>query len=119
MAVDQHYTESSLLTPHSQFFTDDNTNGLSGNNNKHLSQTCPSCFTSSDFGSELSSPVDSELGSAVSDSNQDYDYIAELTRQMAHYMLQDDGNRRENEVLNSFCDWCLYDPLMCNFWFRV
>ncbi|KAF2291707.1 hypothetical protein GH714_035297 [Hevea brasiliensis] len=46
---------------------------------------------SSDFGSVLSSPIESELGSTESDSEQDDDYIAQLTRQMAHSMLQDDG----------------------------
>jgi len=42
--------------------------------------------------SAFSSPVESELGSgsAESESDKDDDYIAELTRQMAHSMLQDD-----------------------------
>lgn len=40
--------------------------------------------------SAFSSPVDSEFGSAETESDKDDDYIGELTRQMAHYMLQDD-----------------------------
>ncbi|KAJ9172425.1 hypothetical protein P3X46_015666 [Hevea brasiliensis] len=113
MAVDQHNTDSLLLPSQSQFFTDDNTNILSDNNNRHLNQTCPSCFSSSDFGSVLSSPVESELGSTESDSEQDDDYIARLTRQMAHSMLQDDGNRRENKA------WSLAGSLQSTKWSRL
>lgn len=40
--------------------------------------------------SAFSSPVDSEFGSAETESDKEDDYIGELTRQMAHYMLQDD-----------------------------
>ncbi|KAJ9146727.1 hypothetical protein P3X46_028959 [Hevea brasiliensis] len=95
MAIELHNRDSSLLPPpQSQFFTDDI---LSGNNNKHLNLTWSSCFSSSDFGSALSSPVESELGSSQSESDQDDDYISELTRQMSHYTLQDDESRHENE----------------------
>ncbi|KAF2311941.1 hypothetical protein GH714_027502 [Hevea brasiliensis] len=96
MAIELHNRDSSLLPPpQSQFFTDD---VLSGNNNKHLNLTWSSCFSSSDFGSALSSPVESELGSSQSESDQDDDYISELTRQMSHYTLQDDESRHENEA---------------------
>ncbi|XP_040993978.1 uncharacterized protein LOC121240571 isoform X5 [Juglans microcarpa x Juglans regia] len=39
------------------------------------------------------SPVESDLGSADTESDRDDDYIAELTRQMSHYMLQEDHDQ--------------------------
>ncbi|TMW96963.1 hypothetical protein EJD97_006476 [Solanum chilense] len=59
--------------------------------------------------SGLSSPFGSELGSTETDeteSEEDEDFIAQLTRQMADYMLKDDDEEEEDEndenrVLNS------------------
>ncbi|KAJ6691846.1 TIP41-LIKE PROTEIN [Salix purpurea] len=65
------------------------------------SKNGPASFASSDFGSALSSPIESELGSTESESDQDDDYIAELTRQMAHHMLGDD----DREKTWSFAGW--------------
>ncbi|CAK7331392.1 unnamed protein product [Dovyalis caffra] len=69
-------------------------------NQKHWSPS----FASSDFGSSRSSPIESELGSTESESDQDDDYIAELTRQMAHHMLQDDDHQRHEKTW-SFAGW--------------
>ncbi|XP_050203661.1 uncharacterized protein LOC126653769 [Mercurialis annua] len=79
MAVDlQNW--NSLLLP-SQHFNE---------SNDHNSSSSSSIF--SGFGS----PVESELGFTESESDQEDDYIAELTRQMTHSMLQDDD---EKEVI--------------------
>lgn len=58
--------------------------------------------------SGLSSPFGSELGSTETDeteSEEDEDFIAQFTRQMADYMLKDDDEEEdendENRVLNS------------------
>lgn len=109
MAIDLHNKDSLLLPPpQSLFFTDQSSNTLSGNNSKYLSQAWSSCFSSSDFGFSLSSPVESELGSTESECDQDDDYFSELTRQMSHYMLQDDENRHANEVFPCLCDCCMF-----------
>ncbi|XP_016481365.1 uncharacterized protein LOC107802395 [Nicotiana tabacum] len=50
--------------------------------------------------SGLSSPFGSELGSTETDeteSEEDEDFIAQLTRQMADYMLKDDDDEEEEE----------------------
>lgn len=52
--------------------------------------------------SAFSSPGESELGSAETDSDKDEDYIAELTRQMAQYMLQDDDKNKHKNSHQSF-----------------
>ncbi|EEF41883.1 conserved hypothetical protein [Ricinus communis] len=104
MAVDLH-SRDSLWIP-SQFFNEENNNNTnapsvnsSSNNSKPVSQNWSSCFSNcSDFGSAFSSPVESEFGSTESDSDQEDDYTAELTRQMAHYMLQDDEDRHEEKA---------------------
>lgn len=90
MAVDLH--DRNQLLPDSQFFTEANSSI------KPMTKNYSSCFSSSDFGSVFSSPVESEQGSTESETDQDDDYIAELTREMAHYMLQDDDNKPEEEV---------------------
>ncbi|KDP42176.1 hypothetical protein JCGZ_02906 [Jatropha curcas] len=111
MAVDLQSTDSLWLSSESQFFTEENSS--SNCNNKPINETCfsssssssSSCFSSSDSGSALSSPVESEQGSTKSESDQGDDYTAELTRQMAHYMLQDDENRHENESRQALIDY--------------
>lgn len=53
--------------------------------------------------SGLSSPFGSELGSTETDeteSEEDEDFIAQLTRQMADYMLQDDDEEEEEEAVS-------------------
>lgn len=52
--------------------------------------------------SAFSSPGESELGSAETDSDKDEDYIAELTRQMAQYMPQDDDKNKHRNSPQSF-----------------
>lgn len=52
---------------------------------------------SSSSSSALNSPVESELNSTDTESTteeEEEDYIAEMTRQMAHYMLQDDDDEK-------------------------
>lgn len=58
-------------------------------NNKPITTTSSwSSLASSD--SILSSQVASEVGSTETESDPDEDFMAELTRQMAHFMFQDD-----------------------------
>lgn len=87
MAVDLHSTD--LLLP-SHFLYDEEEDDLP----KNLKPSSYYNPWEAPHGTEspFSSPVESELGSgsAESESDKDDDYIAELTRQMAHYMLQDD-----------------------------
>uniref|UniRef100_A0A2P2MZT9 Uncharacterized protein MANES_02G125700 n=1 Tax=Rhizophora mucronata TaxID=61149 RepID=A0A2P2MZT9_RHIMU len=90
MDVDLQNQDSSFLP--SQFVT-------SPVENKPLNQSWPSRFPSSDFGSLLSSSAESDFGSTESESDQDDEYTAELTRQMAHYMLQDDDTEHEKQEL--------------------
>ncbi|KAM4083419.1 hypothetical protein ACJW30_08G055200 [Castanea mollissima] len=52
--------------------------------------------------SAFSSPGESELDSAETDSDKDEDYIAELTHQMAQYMLQDDDKNKHKNSHQSF-----------------
>ncbi|KAJ4851354.1 hypothetical protein Tsubulata_033299 [Turnera subulata] len=91
MAEERRHGKGSLLLPSSRFFAEED-DIFPVANSKLSHQNWSSC---SDFGSSsLSSPVDSsELGSTESDEGEgDGEYIAELTRQMAHYMLQDDDD---------------------------
>lgn len=47
-------------------------------------------------GSELSSPIDSAQSSSSTESSEEGDdYIGELTRQMAQYMLQDEDKHEK------------------------
>ncbi|OMO90546.1 hypothetical protein COLO4_19053 [Corchorus olitorius] len=97
MAVDLHNCE--LLLP-SQFFTpQDNSNSNDNSSNKPIKQNA-SCllFGSSDSGSDLSSPIGSEVSSSSSTESseeEEDDYIGELTRQMAQYMLQDEDKHEK------------------------
>lgn len=91
MAVDLHGRDHSPLP--SQLFDEDYDVSLSLN--KPISTNTWSCFGSSDSGSLLSSPVESELGSTETESDPDEDYMAELSRQMAHYMLQEDDKQEK------------------------
>ncbi|KAE8039152.1 hypothetical protein FH972_011590 [Carpinus fangiana] len=91
MAVDLHSTE--LLLP-SHFLYDEEEDDILPKNLKPTKVLKESSYYNpwEAHQSALSSPVGSELGSgsAESESDKEDDYIAELTRQMAHYMLQDD-----------------------------
>ncbi|GMI96468.1 hypothetical protein like AT3G54000 [Hibiscus trionum] len=51
-------------------------------------------FGSSGFSSDLSSPVESVMGSTETESDEE-DYLAGLTRQMAHSTLKDDSLRMD------------------------
>ena len=99
MAVDLHNCE--LLLPSHQFFTpQDHLDGLSvdnsSNNNKPINHKASYLFGSSLSGSELSSPIGSELSSSsLESSEEEDDYIGELTRQMAQYMLQDEDKHEK------------------------
>ncbi|XWS71629.1 hypothetical protein CRYUN_Cryun03dG0154300 [Craigia yunnanensis] len=103
MAVDLHNCE--LLLP-SQFFTpQDHLDGLSLDNSncrsssKPINQNASYLFGSSDSGSELSSPIGSELSSISTESSEEEDdYIGELTRQMDQYMLQDEDKHEKSRV---------------------
>ncbi|KAJ8751389.1 hypothetical protein K2173_016589 [Erythroxylum novogranatense] len=98
MAVDLHKRESLYFS--SQIFSEQN---------ESISQNWPSRCTSYDLASSLNSPVVSELGFTESlDTDQDDDYIAELTRQMAHHMLQDDDNKHE-------ASWCLSQSTLSSY----
>ncbi|WCJ20418.1 hypothetical protein M5689_002650 [Euphorbia peplus] len=80
----------------SHLFTQEQNNTI-----KPMTKTYSSCFTSSASGSLSSSPLESEQSSTVSsesERDEDDDYIAELTRKMAQYMLQDEDNIHENET---------------------
>ena len=95
MAVDLHDRDSLFFS--SQYnHAEENT--VLAVDNKPTNQNGSTSLASSDFGSALSSPTESELGSTESESDQDDDYIAELTRQMAHHMLQDDDHERHEKV---------------------
>ncbi|GAV78324.1 hypothetical protein CFOL_v3_21792 [Cephalotus follicularis] len=89
MAVDLHNKE--LLLP-SQFFTED---ALSENKQQPINQNW-NCAGSFDSLSGFSLQVESETGSTETESSEEEEgYLAELTRQMANYMLQDDNNNKE------------------------
>ncbi|KAK4854706.1 hypothetical protein QYF36_000346 [Acer negundo] len=105
MAVDLHNTDQSLISSSSSgFFTQDHDTFFSLNKlietNNSSDNTWSSCFGSSDSGSVLGSPVESELGSTETESDPEEeeqdDYFAELSRQMAHYMLQDDEKHEKS-----------------------
>jgi hypothetical protein len=110
MAVDLNNRDSLFLT--SQYnHAEENT--ILAVDNKPTNQNGSTSLASSDFGSALSSPTESELGSTESESDQDDDYIAELSRQMAHHMLQDDDHERHEKVCvlcvqYSFIMACIY-----------
>lgn len=55
---------------------------------------------SSGFNSDLSSPVESVMGSTETESDED-DFITGLTREMAHSTISD------NKVATFFCELCL------------
>jgi hypothetical protein len=95
MAVDLHNRDS-LFLPSQYNHAEENANLAV--DNKPTNQNGSTSLASSDFGSALSSPTESELGSTESESDQDDDYIAELSRQMAHHMLQDDDHERHEKV---------------------
>ena len=65
--------------------------------------------------SAFSSPGDSELGSAETDSDKDDDYIAELTRQMAQYMLRDDDKNKHKNSHQSFENF----EKVFHFWVKI
>ncbi|KAF5744558.1 hypothetical protein HS088_TW07G00131 [Tripterygium wilfordii] len=96
MAVDLHNRDDEELVPLQLLTGEDNT--LTIPVNKPINCQDWSYWSAlSDNGSVVSSPIDSELGSSES-SEEDDDYIAELTRKMALYMLQDDDNtEKENK----------------------
>ncbi|KAK0606175.1 hypothetical protein LWI29_034863 [Acer saccharum] len=105
MAVDLHNTDQSLLSSSSSgFFTQEHETFFSLNKlietNNSSDNTWSSCFGTSDSGSVLSSPVESEVGSTETESDPEEeeqdDYLAELSRQMAHYMLQDDEKHEKS-----------------------
>jgi hypothetical protein len=95
MAVDLHNRDS-LFLPSQYNHAEENANLAV--DNKPTNQNGSTSLASSDFGSALSSPTESELGSTESESDQDDDYIAELSRRMAHHMLQDDDHERHEKV---------------------
>ncbi|KAH9701498.1 G patch domain-containing protein [Citrus sinensis] len=84
------------VEPPTQFIDQDyhhEASSLSKNKSKSTNSSYWSCFGSSDCGSVLNSPIESELGSTETESEEsEEDYMAELSRQMAYYMLQDDNN---------------------------
>ncbi|KAG5238288.1 forkhead box protein [Salix suchowensis] len=98
MAVDLHSRDSLFLPSQYNYAGEGNIPAV---DKKPTNQNGPASLASSDFGSALSSPIESELGSTESESDQDDDYIAELTRQMAHHMLGDD----DREKTWSFAGW--------------
>lgn len=95
MAVDLNNRDS-LFLPSQYNHAEENT--ILAVDNKTTNQNGSTSLASSDFGSALSSPTESELGSTESESDQDDDYIAELSRQMAHHMLQDDDHERHEKT---------------------
>lgn len=93
-AEEQHSRDSSLIPS----LSSPEEGGLVPMYDKLCQQNWPSSSGSSDFGySSLGSTLDSELGSTESQSDQDDEYMAELTRQMAHYMLQDDDDPKHQK----------------------
>jgi hypothetical protein len=100
MAVDLHSTE--LLLP-SHFLYDEEEDDILAKNLKPTKVLKESSYYNPWEApqSALSSPVGSELGSgsAESESDKEDDYIAELARQMAHYMLQDDDKMEKKVFL--------------------
>jgi hypothetical protein len=103
MAVDLYSSE--LLLP-SQLLSDEEDIVLVPETLKPFkdSRSCYYNRTESAF----SSPLESELGSVETDSDKDEDYIAELTRQMAQYMLQDDdkNSNQSFEKLEKVFHFC-------------
>lgn len=89
MAVDLHSTDPSLLfSPNTSF---------SLNKLIYTTNSTTTTWSSSDSGSVLGSPVESELGftETEEESDPEEDYCAELSRQMAHYMLQEDDKHEK------------------------
>ncbi|XP_022755832.1 uncharacterized protein LOC111303674 isoform X2 [Durio zibethinus] len=124
MAVDLRNCE--LLLP-SQFFTPqdhldglslDNSNRSSRNNNKNnkpIKRNASYLMGSSDSGSEWSSPIGSELSSiSTENSKEEDDYIGELTRQMAQYMLQDEDKHDKSWGLSGSLESTLWSQLDSN-----
>ena len=100
MAVDLHSRDSLFLPSQCNYTEEHNIHAV---DKKPTCQNGSASLASSDFGSSLSSPIESELGSTESESDQDDDYIAELTRQMAHHMLQDEDRERHEKVCVLLC----------------
>ncbi|GLU11520.1 hypothetical protein SLE2022_282590 [Rubroshorea leprosula] len=114
MAVDLHSREL-LLT--SQFSTKDQ-GGVLSVNSKPLTLNGSHFSGSSDSGSEyMSSPVESEAGSTKGSEEieaDDDDYISELTRRMAHYMLQDEDKHEQSWGFSSSPKSTLWSPIGSN-----
>ncbi|XP_022730835.1 uncharacterized protein LOC111285582 isoform X2 [Durio zibethinus] len=126
MAVDLHNCE--LLLP-SQFFTPqdrldglsvDNSNCSSSKNNKNknkpINQNASYLFDLSDSGSEFSSLIGSDqlsLSSTESSGEED-NYIGELTRRMAQYMLQDEDEHEKSWGLSGSPKSTLWSQLGSN-----
>ncbi|KAG2673327.1 hypothetical protein I3843_13G073100 [Carya illinoinensis] len=89
MAVDLHSPE--LLLPSNLLYDAEATVAEKNLNLKECSTYYQSWEALPGTESVFSSPVESELGSAEAGTDMDDDYIAELARQMAHSMLDDDG----------------------------
>ncbi|KAA8549329.1 hypothetical protein F0562_001013 [Nyssa sinensis] len=105
MALDFHETET--LLP-SEFLTDD----FIMSENQKITRNClripesvlngfGSCGSSS---SGFSTPAGSELGSTETESDEDY-FVAELTRQMADYMLQEDDENTAPTCVSANSKW--------------
>ncbi|XWS28768.1 hypothetical protein CRYUN_Cryun25bG0099600 [Craigia yunnanensis] len=118
MAADQHNCE--LLLPSHQFHTpQDHLDGLSldnsSNNNKPINQNASYLFGSFVSWSELCSPIGSELSSSSTESSEEEDdYIGELTRQMAQYMLQDEDKHEKARGLSCSPESTLWSQLGSN-----
>ncbi|XVE79500.1 hypothetical protein DITRI_Ditri14bG0064100 [Diplodiscus trichospermus] len=118
MAVDLHNCE--LLLPSDQFFSpEDHLDGLpldKNNNSKPINKNGSYLFGSSDAGFEFSSPIGSELSSSSTESSEEEDdYIGELTRQMAQYMLQDEDKHEKARGLSGSPGTKLWSQLFSTF----
>lgn len=108
--------------PFYQFHHCDDTSlslSASPNNIPITTTTSWSSFASSE--SVLSSPVASEVGSTETESHPDDDFMAELTRQMTHFMFQDDDKLEKvvNLSIKLFLFLCYYLIYSNNLWFAA
>ncbi|KAK9279621.1 hypothetical protein L1049_013300 [Liquidambar formosana] len=102
MAVDLHDDGELLLPPH--FLTDDDIISEMQQHIKHKgsaeTRTGLAWEISSGFSSCGSSSVESEMDSTEAES-EDEDYVAQLTRRMAQYMLQEEDDEHSHPIIGS------------------
>lgn len=94
MSVDHHREEALLF--HSQFFAGGVSKTTYSDEKGYTHKPCDSESASRSLFSE-----ESEFAYSGTETEEDNEYIADLTRQMGHYMFLDDDTERTNKVFKS------------------